>query len=530
MKKLRLAALIGVALFFAQSSLFAQSLGNRVGEPAKEKITGKQTYILSSDKSNTLVLHRKKADSYEIHAFDPGLKLEATYEIKLPTKGKVKHEWIGAWGLEDKLVMVTAHYDEGEKTKTIYGWKLDNNGTFDSEFTIVDEIKGTDGVDPRSVKFRFGKSDDQKLLYYFRNQTVALGEAPRLSFKLFDKQMAIKADKVISTPYKLKSMEVGQLVVDGTKSLFFTAKIQDVNMTKRPVRVELPYVWTVLHYEIEKSNLLEYPIQLGQGTFVQDVAINLYKSDDKLHAAGFYGASQRAGITGSFITTTDIITHQVLRKTIEPLSKEFTEIHKATQRRFVDTSIPRKVIKGVMDVRPSLLVSSTGNVYLIGEIYRRNKQVPSGQKPDTYPDEKSTITHYIQGMMVVNFNARGSVDWQASLALNQAPVNEEGASIGFITGMVRDRVAFIYNDNPGNLQISDPMKKLDMVKPDTKNSATCLAYVDKYGKLDADLLWTDANEQGIILPHSAFPVNRTQVVALAHSAKGTYRLVKLTFY
>jgi len=530
MNILRIASILFMALLFGQQTAFSQSLGNQVGEPAKEKISGKQTYILTSDKSNTLVLHRKKADVYEIHAFDPGLKLEATYEIKLPSKGKLKHEWVGAWGLDDKLVMVTAFYDEAEKIKTIYGWKLEYNGVFDSEYTIIDEIKGTDGVDPRGVKFRLGKSEDGKMLYYLRNQTVALGEAPRLAFKLFDKQFAIKADKVVNTPFKLKSLEVGQLVVDGGRSLFFTAKVQDVNMSKRPVRVELPYAWTVLHYEIEKSNLLEYPIQLGQGTFVQEVAINLFKSDDKLHAAGFYGASQRAGITGSFITTTDIITHQVLRKTIEPLSKEFTEIHKATQRRFVDTNIPRKVIKGVMDVRPSLLVSNTGNVYLIGEIYRRNKQVPSGQKPDSYPDEKSTITHYIQGMMVVNFNARGSVDWQASLALNQAPVNDEGASIGFVTGMVRDRVAFIYNDHPGNLQISDPMKKLDMVKPDTKNSATCLAYVDKYGKLDADLLWTDANEQGIILPHSAYAINKTQVLALAHSSKGTYRLVKLTFY
>lgn len=530
MNKFRNAFLLGFSLFLFYGTTHAQSLGNQVGEPAKEKISGKQTYILTSDKSNTLVLHRKKADVYEIHAFDAGLKLEATYEIKLPGKAKIKHEWVGAWGLDDKLVMVTAQYDEAEKVKTIYGWKLAPEGTYDSEYTVIDEIKGSDGVDPRAVKFRFGKSEDGKLLYYFRNQTVALGEAPRLTFKLFDKQLAIKADKVINTPYKLKSLSAGQLVVDGTKSVFLTAKIQDVNMSKRPVRAELPYVWTVLHYELDKSNLREYPIQLGEGGFVQDVAINLFKSDDKLHAAGFYGASQRAGITGSFITTTDIITHQVLRKTIEPLSKEFVEIHKATQRRFVDTSIPRKVIKGVMDVRPSLLVSSTGNVYLIGEIYRYNKQVPSGQKPDNYPDEKSTITHYIQGMMVVNFNARGSVDWQASLALNQAPVNDEGASVGFISGMVRDRVAFIYNDHPGNLQISDPMKKLDMVKPDTKNSATCLAYVDKYGKLDADLLWTDANEQGIILPHSAYPINRTQVVALAHSAKGNYRLVKLTFY
>ena len=96
--------------------------------------------------------------------------------------------------------------------------------------------------------------------------------------------------------------------------------------------------------------------------------------------------------------------------------------------------------------------------------------------------------------------------------------------------MVRDKVTLLYNDHPGNLQISEPTKKLDMVKPDTKNSASCLAYVDKYGKVDADLLTTNLEELSILLPYSAYPINRTQVMALAHSPKGSYRLVKLTFY
>jgi hypothetical protein len=183
-----------------------------------------------------------------------------------------------------------------------------------------------------------------------------------------------------------------------------------------------------------------------------------------------------------------------------------------------------------MDVKPSILVSSNGNVYLIGEIRRVNKEVPSGQKPESWPDAKSKITHYVQGMMIVNFNARGSVDWQSSLALNQSPENDEGASVSFITGMVRDKVAFLYNDHPANREISDPVKKESMVRPDTKSSSAMIAYVDKYGKLEADELFIDKEEASIVLPFSAFAINRTQSVALAHSAKGPYRLVKFTFY
>ncbi|MFN3529866.1 MAG: hypothetical protein ACK417_08105 [Bacteroidia bacterium] len=526
MKKL----IIAVLLICVAGHSQAQSLGSQVGEATKEKLNGRQSRILSADRSNIIVLHQKKADSYELHAFDADLKLEASYPLKMPGVTKKKHDLVDVLGIEDKLVMITSFYDESEQVRTIYAWKLEAEGTFDSEFVIVDEIKGTEGIDPRSVIPRLGKSEDAKLFYYFRNETVAKGEAPRLVYKLFDSKLAIATDRVIATPFKVKTADIGDIIADGSDHVYMTAKVQDVNMSKRPARVELPYYWTILNYDIKESKLREYPVNLGEGTFVHELTINLFKSDDKLHAAGFYGASQRSGLNGSFITTTDVITHQVLRKTVEPLDKAFTEIHKATQRKFVDTNIPRKVIRGVMDVKPKILVSSNGNVYLIGEIYRVNKEVPKGQQPSSWPDEKSTITHYIQGMMVVNFNARGSVEWQTSMAINQAPVNEEGASISFITGMVRDKVAFIYNDHPANANISDPNKKESMIKPDTKNSSTFIAYVDKYGKLDADVLWYNKEDEGIILPYSAFQLNRTQVLALAHSPKGTYRLVKLTFY
>jgi hypothetical protein len=69
-----------------------------------------------------------------------------------------------------------------------------------------------------------------------------------------------------------------------------------------------------------------------------------------------------------------------------------------------------------------------------------------------------------------------------------------------------------------------------MVRPDTKSSSAMIAYVDKYGKLEADELFIDKEEASIVLPFSAFAINRTQSVALAHSAKGPYRLVKFTFY
>jgi hypothetical protein len=527
MKKL-LSALV-LSLCFTQLTS-AQSLGSQVGEPAKEKISGKQTYIFAADKSNVLVLHKKKADSYEIHAFDADLKLEATYGLQLPTEGKTKHELIQVMSIEDELVMFTAYYDESDKVKSIFAWKMDANGTYDSEFLLIDEIKGTEGVDPRAVQTWIGKSEDGKYFYYMRTKATSLGEASRFIYKVYDAKRALKVDRTIISPFAAKATEPGMLLVDGISNLYMTAKIQDVNLSKRPVRVELPYYWTIFNYEVEKNNLREYPVNLGEGTFVHEVVINFAKNDEKIHAAGFYGSSQRSGLNGSYITTTDIITHQVLRKTVEPLDKAFTEIHKATMRKFVDTNIPRKIIKGVMDVKPSILVSSNGNVYLIGQIRRTNKEVPKGQNPKTWPDEKSTITHYVQGMMIVNFNARGSVEWQSSLALNQSPVNDEGASVSFIYGMVRDKVAFLYNDHPANMGISDPAKKESMVKPDTKNSAAFFAYVDKYGKVDVDQLWPDKEEAGIILPYSAYQLNRTQVLALSHSNKGTYRVVKLTFY
>lgn len=517
-------------LFISLQSASGQALSSQVGEPTKEKLNGKQSSIILADKSNTLVLHQKKANSYEIHAFDPDLTFETSYELKLPKTGKTEHELIQVIGVEDKLIMLTTYFDEAEKIRSVYAWKLEVEGTFDSEFILVDEINSKEGIDPQSVSYALGKSQDGKAFFYFRKITTPQGEPTKFIYKLFGKNVAVLADKVITTKFVNKDVTVKDFVADGSDNLFLTAKVQDMNMSKRPSRVELPYYWTALHYSVSETKLYEYKLDLGPGIFVQEVTIALVKDEDKIHAAGFYGNSQRSGMSGSYITTFDIITHQMLRKTLEVFDKPFIEINRATMRKFVDTNIPRKIIRGVMDVRASLLVRPGGNVFLIGEVYRVNKEVPRGEKPDTYPNEKSKITHYIQGLLVVNFNARGSVEWQTSMAINQAPLNEEGASISFVVGMVRDKVALVYNDHPANAYVSDPMKKETMERPDTKSSATFIAYVDKYGKLDADVLWLDKEEASIVLPYSAYQLNRTQTLALAHSPKGTYRLVKLTFY
>ena len=243
----------------------------------------------------------------------------------------------------------------------------------------------------------------------------------------------------------------------------------------------------------------------------------------KLHASGLYGANAKGGITGCFITTTDIITNQVLRKTTEPINKEFANIHKVNLKKFRDTNIPKKLIRGVMDVEPTqVLTREDGNVFLVGEITRKNKEVPSGQKPDNFPDEK-VKSQPMQGVIVVNFNARGHR--LATLSLNQMTVNDEGNGNSFVRGVLRDKIALLYNDNPVNVDQIDPVKQLPMERTGGKYSRGLIAYVDKYGKTDAEVLFTEKEEESILHPYSAYSIARNQQLVLATSVKGTLKLV-----
>ncbi len=523
MKKYLLGALF-LTLFGAVE---AQTVGYQLGPPAKEKLEGRSGKILSYDKSNTLVLLEKKK-SYSLEAFDNEFKHEASVEIKLPLVNKVAHEMVDVFGVEGKLILVTRFYNKADNRLTIYGYKLSTDGSYDSDPVILDELEGKPGEEIK-VTHRFELTSDRKLLLMLRDFPLEKGSSPRFMYKMWDNILRNPVNRILTIPATNQKVIITQLVPDGYANLYFTAKLEELPNPKRRVP-ELPYRWTIYNFDVDDDKLLEYPIQLGDDLFVYESAIYLDKSQEKLHAAGFFGSSQKSGINGCYITTTDIITHQVLRKTTEPLNKDFVAIHKTNLRKFRDTSIPRRIIRGVADVVPTaILTREDGNVFLVGEITRSNKEVPSGQNPANYPDEKSKITHYVQGVVVVNFNARGSIDWQATLPLNQATLNDQGASNSFVRGVLRDKIALVYNDNPANEDINDPAKQLTMEKTGGKNSKGLIAYVDKYGKTDVEPLFTEKEDESVIHPYSSFQIARNQYLALASSPKG-YRIIKFTYY
>ncbi len=505
----------------------AQTIGYQLGAPAKEKLDGRSAKILTYDKSNTLVLLEQKK-KYSLEAFDNEFTHEASVEIKLPVINKVSHELVDVFGVEGKLILVTRFYNKTENRLTIYGYKLNTDGSYDSEAAILDEVEGKPGEEIK-VEHRFELTTDRKLLLMLRDFPIEKGMAPRFMYKMWDNILRNPVNRIMTIPATNQKVYISQIVPDGYTNLYFTAKVEELPNPKRRVP-ELPYRWTIYNFDVDDDKLLEYPIQLGDGMFVYESAIYLDKPQEKIHAAGFFGTSQKSGINGCYITTTDIITNQVLRKTTEPMSKDFVAIHKANLRKFRDTSIPRRIIRGVADVVPTaILTREDGNVFLVGEITRSNKEVPSGQNPANYPDERSKITHYVQGVIVINFNARGSIDWQATLPLNQATLNDQGASNSFVRGVLRDKIALVYNDNPANEDVNDPVKQLTMEKTGGKNSKALIAYIDKYGKTDVEPLFTEKEEESVLHPYSSFQIARNQYLVFASSPKG-YRIVKFTYY
>jgi len=506
----------------------AQTVSVQHGAASKEKIEGRSAKILSYDKASTVVVNKLKKE-LELLVFDNELALTNKYPVKLPAVNKVPHEYIDAFGIDGKLMFITRVYNKVDNRLTHYAYKLNADGTYDAEPIILDEIEGKPGEEIK-VQHSFALTSDRKLLYMLRTLPNEKGASSRYLYRMWDNEFRDIANRTIAIPIDGKRVEMGMIIPDGSSNLYFTARVEDLPNPKKRIP-ELPYYWTVFNYDVDDDKILQYPLALGSDMFVYSTAIHLDKGQEKLHASGFYGANAKGGITGCFITTTDIITNQVLRKTTEPINKEFANIHKVNLKKFRDTNIPKKLIRGVMDVEPTqVLTREDGNVFLVGEITRTNKEVPSGQKPDNFPDEKSKITNYVQGVIVVNFNARGSIDWQATLSLNQMTMNDEGNGNSFVRGVLRDKIALLYNDNPVNVDQIDPVKQLPMERTGGKYSRGLIAYVDKYGKTDVEVLFAEKEEESVLHPYSAYSIARNQQLVLATSTKGTLKLVKVTFY
>lgn len=271
----------------------------------------------------------------------------------------------------------------------------------------------------------------------------------------------------------------------------------------------------------------EYKLQL-KNKFISDITIAIAPNND-IVCSGFYGDNNSYAIKGSFFMRID---GESKEKIVEN-SKEF-DVNFITQTMSEKQTkkAKKKAKKGDLsmyeyDLR-DLVVRSDGGAILIAEQYYVRVVTTRTQNGGT----TTTYYYYYNDIIVINISPEGQIDWYATIPKRQLSVNDNGYYSSFVLAVVEDKLYFIFNDSPLNMNWRKG-KPLYYTQYgglfNKKNRAVlALAMVDMEGTVTKKPLLTAKQDNTITRPKGCMQISANEVLLYARRGK-TEKLGKLTF-
>ncbi|HEY9703619.1 MAG TPA: hypothetical protein V6C58_14315, partial [Allocoleopsis sp.] len=128
-------------------------------------------------------------------------------------------------------------------------------------------------------------------------------------------------------------------------------------------------------------------------------------------------------------------------------------------------------------------------------------------------------------IIVVNIKPDGEIQWSARIPKRQVSVNDGGISSSYAMSTIADKLVFIYNEDPRNLDSRS--KKYYADSPD-KNSVVVLAEVNRNGKVSIAPLFGNKNEGIVTRPKICRQIGKKEMAIYGESGR-TYRFGTLEF-
>lgn len=377
-------------------------------------------------------------------------------------------------------------------------------------------------ISPRESKLLYYSRDGEKLA----NDEIA--DDSRFQLTVFDSKMGKVWAKEVKIPLGPDQFSVEQVKVDDEGTVYIIGiEYQEKSLARESRREGNPtFKYHIYRYSNKGTEVLDMPIEL-QDKFITDVQIDGAPNGD-LVAAGFYSDKGTYSVKGAFYIRIDGKTRQVITQNTSVFEQDFiTEYFTEKEKKKSD----KKEAKGQEQELYSfsmdeLLIRADGGVTLIAEQYR-SYTVCTTTTTANGGTTTTCHTHYIYNdLMVLTFNADGSLAWKCKVPKRQHTVDDYGYYSSYAYVALDDKLFFLYNDNPKNLYLQ-PGEKIYNYAP-AKEAAVILVEVDATGKVTRELLTTTEKGDLDIRPKMCVQTGAREMLILAERSR-MYQFSKVTF-
>jgi hypothetical protein len=508
MNKIRLASLCILILLPILSN--GQKITLNWGGPVK---TPKKTMVgdIIGKYNNKVYVHRYKRNRKGnfIEIYDNQMNLLSSSEIVTSNTNDKITNFEKLMLVDGQLILFYSFYNRKLDKKFAFGNKVDEQGHVQGEPFEVDEIEAE--RKRNSGNFSFILSTDSSKILLYRNDPYEKHADESFNMKVLDKNLKTLWTKHVKLDVEDKDFSISDYTLANDGKVYMLGKFQHGNRTRKN---GLPtYKYYIYSYSSEAKDPTVYEIGLD-GKFISEIGFKVDRHDNLL-CGGFFSKEDAMGIAGSFFLIIDGKLNKVLKKGIKEYDAEFLKNFLSDRRAEKGKELRYFEIK-------DFIFDDAGNATMIAEqdwVQAVTTCTQNGGCVTTYYYHSNSI-------ILTRINKDGNITASYVIPKISVSANAPSNFQYFAAAKYGNKTFFIYNDNPKNLDITDPRK----IKPLRITKAVAmLAVLDENGKLTKQPIFSSKESKTYLAPKLNLQVLDNQVVVYAEMKKKMYKFGIVTF-
>jgi hypothetical protein len=496
-----------------------------------------------------------------IEYYNANMKLVRSKELDLEVKGKTR--LIKDVVMLDRRLWVLSYFYNEKHEKTYLFAQEVNKSTLTLAKDLVKIAEQDQKNDDKSDVFTVSTSRDSSKIVVFNRQPNS-NKQQEFSLAVYDADFKELWSKEAKLPYSRKNFAIEDYQVDNQGNVYLLGIIYTEGSARLERRGKATYQYDIVAYRRDDSTTdsHEYKVDM-KDRFVSDLSFKI-ADDGDLVCAGFYSDKGAKGIKGACFFKINPKTHDQTSISSRPFDFEFmtanlSDRNKERARAALDRNKERA--KASLDrsdnsAEPELydysidklITRSDGGVIMVAEQYFIDERLrynnnygyggwsnnplynyygttydPYGR--NSYNNRQPDYYFHYNDIIVVNIQPDGEIAWTARVPKRQESVNDFGQYSSYGMSIVADKLCFIYNDDPKNL---DPRaKKIQTENPD-KYSVVTIAEVDRNGAVTRAPLFQNKEQGVVVRPKLSKQVGRRDMAIYGESGR-RYKFGVLTF-
>ncbi|MDZ7876463.1 MAG: hypothetical protein U5L45_02275 [Saprospiraceae bacterium] len=488
-----------------------------------------------------------------IEYYNANMKLVRSKELDLNVKGKTRLIKDVVM-LNGRLWVLSYFYNEKHEKTYLFAQEV-NKSTLNLAKDLVKIAEQDQKNADKSDVFTVATSRDSSKIVIFNRQPKA-DKQQEFSLVVYDGNFKELWSKDAKLPYSRKNFTIEDHQLDNEGNVYLLGIIYTEGAARLERRGKATYQYDIVAYRRDNTTTesQEYKIDM-KDRFVSDLSFKIEDNGD-LVCAGFYSEKGAKSIKGACFFKINPKTQDQTSISSRPFDFEFMTTNlsernkerakaaidrgdKSAEPELYDYSIDKLITRsdgGVIMVAEQYFIDERlrynnngfggglwgNNTFYdpysyrsIYDPYGRNNN--NNRRPDYY-------FHY-NDIIVVNIQPDGEIAWTARVPKRQESVNDYGQYSSYGMSIVADKLCFIYNDDPKNL---DPRaKKIQTENPD-KYSVVTVAEVDRNGAVNRAPLFQNKEQGVVVRPKLSKQVGRRDMAIYGESGR-RYKFGVLTF-